>query len=142
MRIAKSRCPQNYGYNAIRLRVPKPGTKVELDFMGLAGEAPFHAVDPVNAGWRYGFVAITTDGKRVYGEANKGVNGKNATVAFTVPQKTQFLWLVVTGAPVKHTEVYKTWQELAKEKGKEAEWPYQIKLRNTEVHYSVFNAKK
>ena len=142
LRIAKSRCPQNYGYNAIRLRVPKQGTKVELDFMGLAGEAPFHAVDPANAGWRYGFVAVTTDGKRVYGEAHKGVNGKNATVVFTVPQKTQFLWLVVTGAPVKHTAVYKTWQELAKEKGKEAEWPYQIKLRNTEVHYSVFNAKK
>ena len=55
--------------------------------MGLAGQAPFHAVDPANAGWRYGFVAVTTDGKRVYGETNRGVNGKNATVAFTVPQK-------------------------------------------------------
>lgn len=142
LRIAKTRCPQNYGYNAIRIQVPKPGTEVGLEFKGIAGSKPFHEVDAANAGWRYGFVAVTTEGKRIYGKMHPGENGVNRKVSFVVPKSTQFLWLVVTGAPVRHADVYKSWQELAKEKGKEAEWPYQIRLTHARVHGSVLSALK
>lgn len=142
LQIAKTRCPQNYGYNAIRLNVPKPGTKIELEFRGIAGSKGFNTVDTCIAEWRYGFVAMTTDGKRIYGESNTGKNGTNTKVYFVVPQRTQYLWLVVTGAPVKHTEVFKEWKQLAKEKGKEAEWPYQIRLKNVNVNNSVLKSKE
>lgn len=136
-RIAQERCPQNYGYNAIRLKVPEGGTRVELDFEGIAGQKGFRSVYPEDAGWRYGFVAVTTEGKRVYGKMNEGKNGLNTTVTFRVPEKTQFLWLVVTGAPAVHRDTWKQWGELKKEKGKEAQWPYQIRLNGTSVHPSV-----
>lgn len=141
-RIAETRCPQNYGYNAIRLNVPEGGKTVSLDFEGLAGSEGFRAVNTDKAGWRYGFVAVGRDGKRTYGEMNIGKNGLNPPVSFKTPENTQFLWLVVTGAPTEHWEVMKTWGELAKEKGKEAQWPYRISLKGTSLHGSVLKAKK
>ena len=57
------------------------------------------------------------NGKRIYGKMNKAINGVNPAVSFTVPDDTQFLWLVVTGAPDKHM-VYQQKME------KVAEWPY------------------
>ena len=140
-RINQSRCPQNYGYNAIRLNVPKGGTKVELDFEGISGNGDYRAVHTEKAGWRYGFVAVTLNGKRIYGDMNTGRNGANETVSFTVPENTQFLWLVVTGAPTEHFDFYKKWNELKKEKGKEAQWPYRIRLHGTNLHKSVTNTK-
>ena len=129
--IAQSRCPQNYGYNVIRLNVPEGGKVVSLDFKGIAGDEAFRSVQTDKAGWRYGFVAVKKSGERVYGKMNKGRNGANETVRFETPQDTQFLWLVVTGAPTEHWEVLKSWGELAKEKGKEAQWPYQVRLNGT-----------
>lgn len=140
--IAQSRCPQNYGYNVIRLNVPEGGKVVSLDFKGIAGDEAFRSVQTDKAGWRYGFVAVKKSGERVYGKMNKGRNGANETVRFETPQDTQFLWLVVTGAPTEHWEVLKSWGELAREKGKEAQWPYQVRLNGTSLHSSVLKAKK
>ena len=66
----------------------------------------------------------------------------NGTVSFQIPENTQFLWLVVTGAPTEHWDYYKKWGELAKEKGQEAQWPYQIHLTGTSLHSNVLKAKK
>lgn len=138
-KIAQSRCPQNYGYNAIRLNVPKGGTKVELEFEGIAGDRNFRNINVDKAGWRYGFVAVTLDGRRIYGKAYKGRNGKNDRIYFTVPKDTHFLWLVVTGAPDEHWDYYKRWNELSKEKGNEAQWPYRIRINGTSLHNNVIN---
>jgi len=35
-RISESKCPQNYGYNGIKLLVPAAGKTVKLDFKGIA----------------------------------------------------------------------------------------------------------
>lgn len=140
--IAQTRCPQNYGYNAIRLNVPEGGKTIALHFKGVAGSENFRSVNVSDAGWRYGFVAVLKNGKRVYGDTNEGYNGTNATAYFKIPEKTQFLWLVVTGAPVEHRDYMKRWNELAKEKGKEAQWPYQIRLEGASIHSSVLKAEK
>ena len=71
-----------------------------------------------------------------------GKNGLNTTMYFETPKDTQFLWLVVTGAPTEHWDYMKTWSVLKKEKGKEAQWPYQVRLNGTSFHRSVLNAKK
>jgi hypothetical protein len=126
-RIAPENCPQNYGYNGIRLTVPKGGTKVKLQFKGITETEGYNAVKTDKAGWRYGFVAHLSDGTRVYGDILKDSEGK---VTFKVPKNTEHLWLVVSGAPTEH------WSIPARRGSQTAEtleehWPYQIKLSGT-----------
>ena len=98
-KIAPEKCPQNYGYNAIKLKVPAAGTTVTLDFEGLVGAEGYRSVQPEKAGWRYGFVASLEDGSRLYSDMLSNAEG---TGKFTVPANTKFLWLVVMGAPTEH----------------------------------------
>ena len=74
-----------------------------------------------------GFVAMQKNGKRVYSKMNRAVNSVNQTVNFIVPDDTQFLWLVVTGAPDKHTKYHQKMEQVA-------EWPYRIKISKTSFH--------
>lgn len=127
-RIAASHCPQNYGYNGIPLKVPSAGTKVKLDFRGIAGAEGYSTVQTDKAGWRYGFIAHKKDGTRVYGKVFKKNKG---AAKFTVPADTEYLWLVVSGAPTEHWPVVMNRQK--KEAPKEEQWPYEIKLARTSV---------
>lgn len=140
--IASTRCPQNYGYNAIRLNVPESGKIVSLDFKGIAGSEGFRSERVDKAGWRYGFVVVNKAGKCLYGDMYRGKNGENDTVRFEIPKDTQFLWLVVTGAPTEHWDFVKPWSTPKEELEKEAQWPYQIRLEGTSIHSSVLKAKK
>jgi hypothetical protein len=97
--ISADKCPQNYGYNAIKLKVPAVETKISLDFKGIAGTEGFSSVQSEKAGWRYGFLASKEDGSRVYSDIFTKSSG---TAEFTVPANTKFLWLVVSGAPTEH----------------------------------------
>ena len=132
-RIAASHCPQNYGYNGIQLQVPARGTKVTVEFKGLAGTDGFNAVKTDKAGWRYGFLASQKDGKRVYGKVHKDAIG---TAKFKVPKNTQHLWLVVMGAPTEHWPVT-TNRQRTDSTSKEEQWPYQIRLSGTTLNNSV-----
>lgn len=120
-------CPQNYGYNGIKLNVPEFGTQIQLDFKGIAGANGFSKVKVENAGWRYGFVAQLKNGERVYSEIFKNNNGK---ASFKVPQNTAFLWLVVTGAPTEHWKRPSRWGDNP-DKTPDEQWPYQFKLSGT-----------
>jgi hypothetical protein len=97
--ISPDKCPQNYGYNAIQLKVPAPQTKVFLNFKGLVGAEGVSNVQPEKAGWRYGFLASREDGSRVYSDTFSKSPG---TAEFIVPANTKFLWLIVSGAPTEH----------------------------------------
>lgn len=130
-RIAPSRAPQNYGYNGIKLDVPEAGTEVRLEFVGMAGAEGYDARNVELAGWRYGFVAYKGDETRVYSDAWKA---SEAAVSFTVPEDTEYLWLVVMGAPEEHFPV------VARRRGgddsqppAEEAWPYMVRLSNTSI---------
>jgi len=97
--IAADKCPQNYGYNAIKLKVPAAETKISLEFKGTVGAEGFSNIQPEKAGWRYGFLASKDDGSRVYSDTSSKSPG---TAEFTVPANTKFLWLVVSGTPTEH----------------------------------------
>ncbi|RYX84950.1 hypothetical protein EON83_08225 [bacterium] len=128
-RIAESNCPQNYGYNGIKLKVPAAGTEVTLNFKGIAGTEGFRSINTDKAGWRYGFLASKEDGSRVYGQM---YSDKEGTAKFVVPEKTAYLWLVVSGAPTEH------WEHITDGKDENDEqWPYQIKLSGTSLDDSV-----
>jgi hypothetical protein len=96
---ATNKCPQNYGYNAIKLKVPADNTKVRLSFKGIAGAEGFSTNHLDKAGWRYGFVAHQDDGSRSYSDTFSKSDGN---AEFAVPANTKFLWLVVMGAPTEH----------------------------------------
>jgi hypothetical protein len=135
--ISSNTCPQNYGYNAIKLKVPAADTKVSLDFKGVVNADGYHVVQPEKAGWRYGFLASKEDGTRVYGDTFSKSAG---TAEFTVPDKTKFLWLVVTGAPTEH------WIHPGR-RGRfggttnsvpsNEQWPYSFKLNGTDPDDSI-----
>ena len=136
-RIPPSNCPQNYGYNGIKLKVPAAGTPVVLNFKGVAGAEGYKSVKTDKAGWRYGFLASLKNGDRVYGDACKDPNG---TATFKVPEYTEYLWLVVSGAPSEH------WPVGMRRRAKpgdnlDEQWPYQIKLSGTTLDDSVINKK-
>ena len=126
-RVDSVNCPQNNGYNGIPLAVPAAGKEVIVDFKGIAGAKGYSDVNTDKAGWRYGFVAYTKDGKRVYGKAAREPNGK---AKIRVPKDTQNLWLVVSGAPAAHWPVPFGRQNA---KVKEEQWPYKIKLTGTSL---------
>lgn len=118
--IAPENCPENYGFNAIPLAVPQPGEKVSIEFCGEAGATGYNAIHTDKAGWRYGFVAITAEGKSIYGEM---YNNSEKSIIFTAPKDVALanLWLVVMGAPTEH------WMN-PEPGGKDAQWPYRIKV--------------
>ena len=123
LRISPVNCPQNYGFNGIPLSIPAKGTQIKLNFQGIAGADGFRKINTENAGWRYSFVALKKDGTPVYGKTHEDTKG---SINFTIPDQTQFLWLVVSGAPTKH------WEHITDGKDENDEqWPYQIKLRGT-----------
>lgn len=117
-RIADSHAPQNYGYNAIKL-MPRAGKKVKVRFGGRAEKA----VEQENAGWRYGFVAVQKTGERVYGEV---YSKSERTVSFKVPNDTEYLWFVVSGAPKDHRVHIADWKD-----DNDEQWPYELIFTGT-----------
>lgn len=120
--ISPEKCPQNYGYNAIKLQLPAVANKVGLHFKGVVGTEGYNAVNVDKAGWRYGFLAVKEDGSRVYGPMYTETEGQ---VNFNVPAGTAHLWLVVSGAPTEHWSI-------GGRNYTEEQWPYRFKLSGTE----------
>jgi hypothetical protein len=97
-----------------------------LQFRGIAGQTGYRAIKVDKAGWRYGFLAVKTDGSRVYGDTYSSATGD---VTFTVPANTAFLWLVVSGAPTGH------WEHLNDNNdSNDEQWPYEIKVEGTTIN--------
>lgn len=135
--IAAEKCPENYGYNAIKLKVPAANTRVRLAFKGIAGAEGFSQARLDKAGWRYGFLAQKENGSRAY----SGIFSKPEGMAeFIVPAGTKFLWLVVMGAPTEH------WIRVADRKRGDStppatndheQWPYKFNITGTAPDDSI-----
>lgn len=68
---------------------------------------------------------------------NTGKNGENAPVSFKIPKDTEYLWLVVTGAPTSHNKHLGE-----KENEVYEQWPYQIQLSGTSPCATVLTTPK
>lgn len=136
--VDSAQCPQNYGFNVIRLRVPAAGTVVKASFKGIAGAKGYRAYQVDKAGWRYGFVALQSDGTRVYGDMYADAEG---TAEMTIPAETTNLWFVVSGAPTEHFR--HAWEMGTDEFGNDVhtpatlsndeQWPYQVRFTGTNL---------
>jgi hypothetical protein len=121
--IDDQQCPENYGFNAISLSVPTGAGAVKVKFRGLAGRN-VNAKQSAAAGWRYGFVCVTLQGKTIYGRMSAKPKG---SLTFRLPKDdaAAHLYLVVMGAPKEH------WVNPIE--GKDAQWPYQVKFKGTKI---------
>jgi hypothetical protein len=136
--IAADKCPQNYGYNAIKLKVPTANAKVTLELKGIAGTEGFSKAQLDKAGWRYGFLAHKDDGSRVYSNI---FSESDSRAEFAVPANTKFFWLVVMGAPTEH------WIRVgprgrpgtAAVPNANEQWPYKFKLAGTTPDDSIIH---
>ncbi|MBV4358209.1 DUF6055 domain-containing protein [Pinibacter aurantiacus] len=121
--IDTSRCVQNYGFNALQLTVPAAGTVVQVAFEGVKGNSLYNTTYDQYAGWRWGFVAVTSTGSVEYGAMNSSNSG---SASFTVPNNTSRLYLVVSGAPTQH--FHHAWDNnLANDE----QYPWKAKFENT-----------
>jgi len=120
--VAPEVAPENYGFNAIALEVPAVKSTVSVNFKGVTDAEGYTYINKDKAGWRYGFVGITEDGKSIYGTFGTTPEGN---LSFTVPEDKPLshLWLVVMGAPTEHWLNGET----------DAQWPYRIKLSGTAI---------
>ncbi|WP_340114894.1 DUF4859 domain-containing protein [Maribellus mangrovi] len=143
--VAYSKCPGTTGYNVIPLNVPEAGTVVTTSFKALTPGSELASADPgeyadngntrstrtynnsslTRAGWRYGYVALLSNGERVYGEMNRKTS---ADIEFTIPEGCERLWLVVLGAPSSYQA--HPWDEL---ESNDDQWPYTVKFNNTDL---------
>lgn len=114
---AKDNIPENYGYNVIRLPLPVASGRCCVSF---------EALDPIDVtpsqararGFRYGFVAIDSEGHTHYGKTFSALKGK---AAMTLPANTAHLFFVVMAAPTSH------WRNPeGPQAAPDAKWPYRM----------------
>jgi hypothetical protein len=123
-------CPENYGYNVIKLNAPSTDERVRVYFQGKTDLSGYRNNHSTYAGWRYGFVALLKDGTRVYSDmGSASYSSPNGTLHFDCPSNTSQLWLVVTGAPLSHW--HHAWDE---DDTNDEQWPYQVKFNNTNLY--------
>ncbi len=118
----KGRCPQNYGYNGIKLKVPSGNSEISINFRGLTSVSGYNVKNKESAEWRFGFVAVKKDGTVDYGTPTvAGIS--QCTAKYNIPEGTAHLWLVVAATP----------KNLIKTDDKDPnEWPYEFSLTGTE----------
>lgn len=127
-------CPQNYGYNITRLKMPAIGTNLQIHFKGLAGESGYKTVYKERAGWRWGIVTLMDDGTTQYGEMQSSTEG---TISYTVPSGAKMMWLVVMGAPtIWWHHLWDRWANAPATN--DEQWPYRIKIEGS-APYGIFH---
>ncbi len=127
--IDSAHCIQNYGYSIINMRRPAAGTVVKAHFTGLTDAPGYRYVYPARAGWRYAFVALSSDGTRTYGEVKADQQG---TAELTIPESCTRLFFVVMGAPTTHWQ--HPWdrnRDASSWKQNNEQWPYRVQFDET-----------
>ena len=119
-------CIQNYGYAIINMNnITTAGTLVKAHFKGIAGADGFRSINVSKAGWRYAFVALTSNDERVYGTIQSDTEG---TATLTVPANCSKIFFVVMGAPTEHWR--HPWDD---DETNDEQWPYQVRFENINI---------
>lgn len=123
-KINNSVCPQNYGYNAIKLVKFNSNSKIDVE-LTKTSVPELETVNPHLCDYRVGFMAYTKDGNSIYSENPE--RGNSIKLSFNVPDKTEFLWLVVLAGPSEHF-----WTRDNFEDSKYGYWPYTFTIKGAE----------
>lgn len=162
IQVAYSSCPQSTGFNVIPLDVPSAGTTIKTIFTALPpGRAElaegdkkqyhngstFTSIDVTKynsfsgsnyRGFRHGYVALLSNGKRVYQSVDtvyavatttaQRYRAMNDTTTFVVPEGTQRLFFIVAPAPTQY--IVHNWDENITN---DDQWPYQLEFEGTDI---------
>lgn len=113
--VPKYMAPQDYGMNIIPLYPNCASNTVHVKLRG-------HTEVNGQAGWRWGFVEVTSNGTSIYGPRQSTNNGE---ASYTLTSGTSRLFLVVMGAPTaKHDYVWEPgWPKIHR-------YPYELRIEN------------
>lgn len=125
--VAPENAPENYGFNALAVTLPTPGTTVTAHFRGEAGLKGYYTPRPKEAGWRYGFVVSMADGSTRYGEMKRDNTGQ---VSVKIPEGATHLWFLVTGAPTRHRPNID-----GPDNPGDPQWPWSVRISNSSTRY-------
>lgn len=146
--VAYAKCPGATGFNVVNLDVPAAGTKVSIDMEALKPGSSLPAGDPgeqvdgdgkvvgsvatynnIGSGQEvaFGFVALKGDGTRDY--SDMFLTEGTAKGEYTVPAGTQYLYLVVQGAPREYHQ--SAWDE---KESTDYQCPYRFKMSGTDLY--------
>ena len=119
-------CPENFGYNIINMNNTRTaGVEVKAHFKGIAGADGYRKIKVAQAGWRYAFVAYTTDQQTVYGDICSDPEG---TATLILPEKCSRVFFVVMGAPKTYWR--HPWDD---DTSNDEQWPYQVTFENINI---------
>lgn len=113
--VPKHMAPQDYGMNVIPLYPNCSSNTVHVKFKG-------HTEVNAQAGWRWGFVEVTSGGTSIYGTMQSASDGE---AQYTLTNAASKLYLVVMGAPTaKHDYVWEPgWPRIHR-------YPYELRIEN------------
>ncbi len=138
--IAYANTPEANGFSAVKLDIPKGGI-LRLEFEGIKPGTALAEEDPGQcktnedgstetvktyntwngtAGWRYGIVALLSDGSR---NASPMYDASHGVIEYEVPENTELLYLVVLGAPEEY--VTHVWDDAEKT---DVQMPYRFRI--------------
>ncbi len=138
--IAYANTPEANGFSAVKLDIPKGGI-LRLEFEGIKPGTALAEEDPGQcktnedgstetvktynawngtAGWRYGIVALLSDGSR---DASPMYDASHGVIEYEVPENTELLYLVVLGAPEEY--VTHVWDDAEKT---DVQMPYRFRI--------------
>jgi len=129
--VSPARAPEATGFNLIRLNVPEAGTALSIRFEGMPDAEGFQKVsDPSVAGWNVGFAALLEDDSRVYSDCVRIRTADD--IAYTVPEGTKKLWLVVAATP--ETYLQHLWDE---DDTNDEVWPFRVRFEGTDLFGNI-----
>lgn len=122
--IRDCQAPQDFGFNAIQLYPEKKNADgsatIKMHFKGHTGGDNYK-----NAGWRWGFVAVTNSGTSRFGDV---YSDDDKIVSFEMEPTDKEVWLVVSGTPTEmNSKHYYTWEAGFP---KYYRYPYEFRLEN------------
>jgi hypothetical protein len=105
--------PQRWGYNLIRLHPEAGSSEVKVTFRGRVQQQPNSTefgnynnqpatVPDPDSQWRYGIVALQSDGTRRYSPLRRGTSG---TITFPITSSDEEIWLTVTATPTSNHKI-------------------------------------
>lgn len=122
--VRDCQAPQDFGYNAIRIypdSLNSDGTgSFTMRFRGHTGGDAYK-----KSGWRWGFVAVESDGSERYGTV---YSDSDKTVTFNKTAADEQIWLIVTGAPTEFNSAH--WYIWEAGYPKYYRYPYEIRFSN------------
>ncbi len=124
--VTADRCPQNFGYNVVNMTGATAGAVVKASFKGIVGTTGYRIINKLSAGWRFAFVALKTNGERIYGDVGSAdYQSPEGEVTLTVPSGCKKIFFVVMGAPTRYWR--HPWDD---DDSNDEQWPYQVTFEN------------